>query len=212
MVLTKTFPLVLWDLEKFSHVEKAGIRKKRYTVSWSPFYGIRTSQEIRLKQSCGGTKNWLIYFKSLLSPVQHKFNCSLTLDKSITVAVFRIWATLQREASLKCQREEKKPRLLVWSLWNMNRVWILEEALRMCITKVNCTSLFWERDFARNCHFHGTANLGYLEVLKSAILWHLNWKFGPILSRIQFYIIFFPLQTGCKRTLQEIVTFMEQQI
>ena len=34
MVLTKTFSLVLWDLEKFSHVEKAGKKKKRYTVNW----------------------------------------------------------------------------------------------------------------------------------------------------------------------------------
>jgi hypothetical protein len=28
VVLTKTFPLVPWDLEKFSHVEKAGDKKK----------------------------------------------------------------------------------------------------------------------------------------------------------------------------------------
>ena len=41
--------------------------------------------------------------------------------------------------------------------------------------------LFWEKAFAGNCNFHGTANLGYLEAIKCHFWGELNsiWFFTP---------------------------------
>ena len=55
---------------------------------------------------------------------------------------------------------------------------------------------FEKKGFARNCHFQGTANSRYLEAIKCHFEGK-NGKFGPILSRIQSYFIFFSLQSGC---------------
>ena len=73
----------------------------------------------------------------------------------------------------------------------------------------NAQDCFEKKGFARNRHFQGTANFWYLESIKC----HFgarNRKFGQILSRIQSHFNFLPIAFGCKRALQEIVTFKEQ--
>ena len=75
----------------------------------------------------------------------------------------------------------------------------------------NARDYFEKKGFAGNRHFQGTANFGYLEAIKCCFEAR-NRKCGQILTRIQSYFIFLPIAFGCKRALQEIVTFKEQQI
>ena len=73
----------------------------------------------------------------------------------------------------------------------------------------NARDCFEKKGFAGNRHFQGTANFGYLESIKCHFEAR-NGKFGQILSRIQSF--FLPIAFDCKRVLQEIATFMVQQI
>ena len=67
-------------------------------------------------------------FKSLLSSVQHKFNWSLTLDKSITVAVYEIWTTLyaQRDLPFECRAKAGLLCYLIW-VFTITHKWTEED-------------------------------------------------------------------------------------
>ena len=57
---------------------------------------------------------------------------------------------------------------------------------------------FYEKKgYAGNRQFQGTANCGYLKAIECHFETR-NEKFGQILSRIQFYFIFYPLHLAVK--------------
>ena len=61
----------------------------------------------------------------------------------------------------------------------------------------NAQDCFEKKGFARNRHFQGTANFGYLEAIKCRFEAR-NRKCGQILTRIQSYFIFYPLHLAVK--------------
>ena len=82
--------------------------------------------------------------------------------------------------------------------------------LRESVRK-NARDCFDNKEFAGNRHFQGTANFGSVEAIK-CLFEARDRKFEQILTRIQSIFHFLPITFACKKALQKIVTFKEQQI